>query len=785
MIRASALASVAAVLIASGLSASVVANFLHPAPAAAFHDVLDQYCFRCHSATTPRAGVNLRTLDFDNLEANGAVWEKVLRKIRGREMPPAGRWKPDEATYDSLTNFIESGRDHLAETRPNPGRPTLRRLNRAEYANAVRDLLAIDVDVAELLPADDMGYGFDNIGDVLNVSPVLLERYLAAAGKIARAAIGDTGAPPDFVTYDVPHGLVQSDRMSEDMPLGSRGGASFDHLFPADGEYEIAVTLQRGRFDEAMGLERERKLDLRLDGQRLKLFTIAANPGGGGFGLDNDPSAGLKVRVKVEAGTRNLLATFAKDSVVDEGIPPRAREKAFFEGVGQITIGGPYNVTGPGETPSRDKVFVCHPAAAADESACAGKILANLARHAYRRPAATEDIDQLKALYAKGAAEGGFEAGVRLALQKILVSPEFVFRVEVDPPGAKPGAVYNVSDVELASRLSFFLWSGPPDDELLTTAESGKLREPGVLEAQVRRMLKDGRARALVTNFAGQWLYLRNIPRIQPDPQSFPAFDENLRRAMGTETEMLIESELREDKSVVDLLDTDYTFVNERLARHYGIPNVYGAEFRRVAIADPKRRGLLGQASILSVTSYPNRTAPTIRGKWVMEQLLGSPPPPPPANVPSLKEDASTANMTMRERMEQHRANPNCAVCHRVMDPLGFSLENYDGLGRWRDSTGPGAGKIDSSGVLPDGTKFDGPQGLREVLLSKRDQFVATFAERMTTYALGRGVEEYDQPALRKIVRDAARDDSRWSAIILGIVESAPFQMRKVSDDHI
>jgi hypothetical protein len=785
MIRASAMASVAAILVASGLSASVFANLIHPTPATTFRDVLDQYCFRCHSATTPRGGVNLRDLDFDKLQDNGAVWEKVLSKMRAREMPPAGRWKPDEATYDSLANFIEAGRDHIAETSPNPGRPTLRRLNRAEYANSVRDLLAVDVDVAELLPADDMGYGFDNIGDVLSVSPVLLERYLTAAGKIARVAIGDTTTPPDFVIHEVPHGLQQTDRMSADMPLGSRGGASFSHVFPVDGEYEIAVTLQRGRFDEAMGLERERKLDLRLDGKRLELFTIAANPGGGGFGLDNDPSAGLKARVEVAAGTRELMATFAKDTIVDEGIPPRAREKAFFEGVGQITVAGPFNVKGPGASPSRDKVFICHPDKAADEAACAEKILANLAHRAYRRPVAREDIAQLTALYAKGAAEGGFEAGVRLALQKILVSPEFVFRVEYDPAGAKPGSVHNVSDVELATRLSFFLWSAPPDGELTAAAEKGTLRDPGVLEAQVRRMLKDAHAVALVENFAGQWLYLRNIPRIQPDPQSFPAFDENLRRAMGEETELLLESELRDDRSVVDLLDTDYTFVNERLARHYGIPGVYGPEFRRVSITDPKRRGLLGQASILSVTSYPNRTAPTIRGKWVMEQLLGSPPPPPPANVPSLKEDASTANMTMRERMEQHRANPSCAVCHRVMDPLGFSLENYDGLGRWRDTTGANAGGIDSSGVLPDGTKFDGPQGLREVLLAKKDRFVAAFAERLTTYALGRGVEEYDQSALRKIVHDAARDDNRWSAVVLAIVKSAPFQMRKVGDDHI
>ncbi len=467
-----------------------------------------------------------------------------------------------------------------------------------------------------------------------------------------------------------------------------------------------------------------------------------------------------------------------------EGILRKARERAFFEGIGSITVAGPYNVQGPGATPSRDRIFLCHPAAGEQEEACAEKIISNLAHRAYRRPATADDLRQLLALYRRGAESGGFEAGVRLALQKILVSPEFIFRMEFDPPNAAPGSVYRISDVELASRLSFFLWSSIPDDELLAVAERGGLRDASVLEGQVRRMLADPRSRALVTNFAGQWLFLRNIARIQPDPAAFPSFDENLRQALGQETELLIESNLREDRSPVDLLTTDYTFLNQRLAEHYGIAGVYGSEFRRVAITDPKRKGLLGQASILAVTSYPDRTSPTIRGKWVLEQLLGLPPPPPPPNVPSLKEDASTRTLTMRQRMEQHRANPTCAVCHRAMDPIGFALENFDGLGRWRDSTGAGAGPIDATGVLPDGTRFDGPEGLRELLLSKKDQFLETFTERLMTYALGRGVEEYDGPALRKITREAALNDNRWSSIILGIVKSTPFQMRRVSDDH-
>jgi hypothetical protein len=788
MIRAPILASIGLVLMGTGLAAIVLTKFPISTPATAYHATLDQYCFRCHSSTTPRAGVNLRVLDFADLEDNGTIWEKLLRKLRNHDMPPAGRWRPDAATYEALTNYIETGRDRLAEVKPNPGRPTLHRLNRAEYANAIRDLLAIEIDVGELLPADDMGYGFDNIGDVLNVSPVLLERYLAAAGKISRLAVGDTTLPPSYQTYDVPHGLVQVDRMSEDMPLGSRGGTSVSHRFPVDGEYEISVALQRGRFDEVLGLGRERKLDLRLDGQRLDLFTIAADPRGGGYGSEKDPSAHLKVRLPVKAGARAIIATFVKDTVAPEGILRRARETAFFEGIGSITVAGPYNVQGPGATPSRDRIFLCHPgagaAAGAQEQACAEKIISDLAHRAYRRPATADDLRQLLALYRRGVESGGFEVGVRLALQKILVSPEFIFRMEFDPPNAAPGSVYRISDVELASRLSFFLWSSIPDFELLAVAERGGLRDASVLEGQVRRMLADPRSRALVTNFAGQWLFLRNIARIQPDPAAFPSFDENLRQALGQETELLIESNLREDRSLVDLLTTDYTFVNQRLAEHYGIAGVYGSEFRRVAITDPKRKGLLGQASILAVTSYPDRTSPTIRGKWVLEQLLGLPPPPPPPNVPSLKEDASTRTLTMRQRMEQHRANPTCAVCHRAMDPLGFALENFDGLGRWRDSTGPGAGPIDATGVLPDGTRFDGPEGLRELLLSKKDQFVETFTERLMTYALGRGVEEYDGSALRKITREAALNDNRWSSIILGIVKSTPFQMRRVSDDH-
>ncbi len=742
------------------------------------------YCDTCHFGPKARAGVNLETLDLANLDSNGDLWEKVLRKLRNREMPPPGAPRPDAATYDVLVKAIEGERDRLSDVRPNPGRPTLHRLNRAEYANAIRDLLALDVDVAELLPTDDAGYGFDNIGDVLTVSPSLLERYLLAAGKISRAAVGDTKVPPAYQTYSIPHALKQEDRMSDALPIGSRGGTSIDHRFPVDGEYEISVGLQRGRADEILGTGRERKLDLRLDDERLQLFTIAASGRRANINTatGNDPEAALKVRLPVKAGTHTLIATFEKDSVVPEGIlfKPRADAvQAHFEGVGSISISGPFNAQGPGSTPSRDKIFVCHPAQSAEEQACAEKIIGGLAHRAYRRPIAADDLPQLVSLYKLGAETGGFETGIRLAVQKILVSPEFLFRVELDPADAAPGSVHRVSDIELASRLSFFLWSSIPDDELLAVAERGGLSDPTMLERQVRRMLADPRSQSLVKNFVGQWLFLRNIPGIQPDTTAFTYFDDNLREALTKETELVVESTMREDRSVVDLLTTNYTYVNQRLAEHYGIPDIYGNEFRRVPVTDPKRQGLLGHASLMAVTSYPNRTAPTIRGKWVLEQLLGAPPPPPPPNVPALKEEPGGKVLTMRQRMEEHRVSPQCAVCHRIMDPIGFALENFDGLGKWRDTYADASeGSIDSSGVLPDGTAFDGPVGLRDILVNKkRDVFVENFTERLLTYALGRGVEQYDRPVIRKIVRDATPDDQRWSSIILGIVKSKPFQM--------
>jgi mono/diheme cytochrome c family protein len=773
-----------------GIVAAVAAIFPSAAQqsSASIHrSTLDQYCVACHNDALLTANLSLQGLDIANLNDNGEIWEKVLGKLRHRQMPPAGMPAPPAESYEDMVTYLTSGLDQVAQDNPNPGQPALHRLNRAEYENAISDLLALEVDSTELLPADDIGYGFDNIGDVLTVSPLLLERYLSAADVISRLAIGDSSMAVAVKHYDVPSALVQDEWMNEELPFGSRGGVALDHHFPMDGEYIIKVDLQRARNESILGLETERQLDLRLDDQRLELFTISGGGDAGRLGATVAADSHLQVRMPVKAGTRRIVATFTKDTGKQEGIRVRRngrielRQQAFFDGVGNVSISGPFEVHGPGDTLSRAKIFTCYPTSQAEELPCAEEILSTLARSAYRRPVDAEDVESLLALYRNPINNGDFETGIMLALQKILVSPEFIFRVEYDSPDAEPGSVHPLSDLELASRLSFFLWSSIPDEELLSVAERGELRNPEMLDRQVQRMLADPRSETLVSNFVGQWLFLRNIPRVLPDPYAFPDFDENLREALQRETELLALSMLREDRSVSELLDSDYTFLNERLAQHYGIEGIYGPEFRRVAVTDEKRRGILGHASILTVTSYPNRTAPTIRGKWVMEQLLGTTAPPPPPDVPALAEDADTRAMTMRERMELHRTNAVCASCHQIMDPLGFALENFDGLGRWRDVNGVEGTAIDASGTLPDGTPFDGPGGLREVLMSKQELFLETFTERLLTYGLGRGVEYYDLPAIRKITNDAAENNYRWSSIISGIVHSMPFQMRKVS----
>ena len=776
-----------------------------PAVASPQRALLNRYCVTCHNERLKTADLMLDRADVENVSAAAPVWEKVVRKLRTAAMPPAGVPRPDPASYDSLATYLETELDRAAASHPNPGRPAVHRLNRAEYANAVRDLLAVAIDGAALLPADDAGHGFDNIADMLSVSPLLVERYLFAARSITRLALGDPAVRPFTENYDVSRYLVQDDRMSEDLPLGSRGGIAVRHTFPLDGEYVLTIRLQRNKDNYIIGLAEPHLLDVRLDGARIKMFPVGGEHKGKSGPLYSfilpdyrgDPEqeqyeltadAALEVRFPAKAGTRLVQVAFLNEIFEREGevMPRQLRDEltgSGFKGgppsVDRVSVSGPYNATGMGETPSRAKILVCTPSGAGDEEACARRILSALAHRAYRRPVTDADLQTLLGFYKAGHQNGGFEAGIAGALQRMLVSPEFLFRIERDPANLAPGAPYRISDLELASRLSFFLWSSIPDDELLALAESGKLKDAAVLQQQVERMVGDLRSRALVNNFAGQWLSLRNLRNISPDPKVFPDFDDNLRGALQEESELFFESMVREDRSLLDLLDADYTFLNERLARHYGIPDVFGSHFRRVTLRNEERKGLLGQGSVLTVTSYSNRTAPTIRGKWLLENIMGAPPPPPPPNVPSLAEEEGKEGkvLTMRQRMEHHRANPVCAACHARMDPLGFALENFDALGKWR--TAEGGTPIDPSGQLPDGTQFQGPAELRKILLSRREQFVITVTEKLLTYALGRGLEHYDQPVVRKIVRQAAPNGYRWSSLIVGIVNSTPFQMRR------
>ncbi len=774
---------------------------LVPSHTPSYRAVLDQYCVTCHNERARTAELLLDEANVENIGEGPKVWEKVLKKLRAGAMPPAGMPRPDQATYDSFATYLETALDSAAAAHPNPGRPVLHRLNRVEYTNAVHDLLAVEIDGETLLPADDSRYGFDNIGDVLTVSPALLERYLSAARKISRLAIGDPDISPVFEGYTVPKYFVQDDRMNEALPFGSRGGIAVRHHFPLDGEYLLKVRLKRNSRDYIAGLlDRPHQLDVRLDGARLELFTVGGENHGRSAPLFSNNAMGdraqdiyertaddiLEVRFPATAGPRQIEVAFLKETSMPEG-PLRTpmskydlhNYKGGEPGVAGFSISGPYDATGIGETPSRRKVFLCRPANAQEEEPCARKILSTLARRAYRRPLTDEDVQTLLDFYKAGHNEGGFEAGIGSALERILVGPEFLFRIEVDPKDVAPDTAYPISDLELASRLSFFLWSSIPDDQLLDLAEREELKDPVVLEQQVRRLLEDPRSKTLVSNFAAQWLQLRNLRAINPDQDVFPYFEENLREAFRQETELFFESQLREDRSVLELLSANYTFLNERLARHYGIPNVYGSHFRRVELETEERKGLLGKGSILAVTSYANRTSVVLRGKWVLENILGTPPPPPPPNVPSLVVSAKDGKaLSMREAMEQHRANPVCATCHKIMDPLGFAMENFDGIGSWR--TRDAGAPIDSSGVLPDGTPFVGPAELQRVLIeSKSAEFVATATERLLTYALGRGVEAYDAPAIRSIIREAAPNNYRWSSLILGIVKSTPFQMRR------
>jgi catechol 2,3-dioxygenase-like lactoylglutathione lyase family enzyme len=752
--------------------------------------LVGKYCVSCHNARTRTADLALDTLDIGNVAGDGATWEKVIKKVRSGAMPPQGVPQPDGPARAALISYLETALDREAAARPNPGRPALHRLNRTEYQNVIRDLLGVDVDAASLLPADDSSFGFDNVADVLGVSPVLLERYIAAAEKISAIAIGDPATPPTDTTHRVRFDLTQTGHI-EGLPLGTRGGTLIRDTFPLDGEYVIKPRLWRTNVGFIRGLAYPHQVEISVDGERVHLVTIGTPDDyrTSLMGPDNAVKiieARMQTRVPLKAGPHAIGVTFVEktgalpptllqpylstlDPVDSDGVPR-------FE---TVTISGPYKATSAGDTPSRRRIFACRPAANAGltaERACARQIVTALARRAYRRPVHDADVAPVLAFYETGRAKGGFDGGVRLAVQRILSDPEFVFRAEKDLPTA-PRAAHRISDLELASRLSFFLWSSVPDDELLAVAERGRLTEPRVLEQQVRRMLADSRSSALVGNFAGQWLYLRNLRNVVPSREAFPDFDDNLRQALQRETELLIENVMKQDRSVIELLTADYTFVNERLARHYGIPNVYGTQFRRVPVANEARRGLLGHGSILTVTSQPNRTSPVLRGKWILDNLLGTPPPAPPAVVPPLKENSERERpLTMREQMEEHRANPACAGCHKLMDPLGFALENFDGVGAWR--TSDLREPIDPATELADGSRVAGPSGLREGIVSKPAVFVGTMTEKMLTYALGRGLEHYDMPAVRSIVRDAGRSDYRFTSIVLGIVRSVPFQMR-------
>jgi len=733
-------------------------------------------------------GLALDTVDVDHVDQNAVVWEKVVRKIRARAMPPPGpgRPRPDDASYDAFLSYLETSLDRAAALSPNPGRTdTFHRLNRNEYQNAIRDLLAVDIDAAALVPADDASHGFDNV-NVRGLSPTSFERYVSAAQKIARLAVGSPVRAPGASTVALPADLTQDDHF-EELPYGTRGGTVFRHTFPVDADYDVRIRLTRDRNEILEGLTEPQQIDVAIDGERVHLFELAARQPRDADTVDNEAAgdAGLVLRAPVKAGTHRVAVAFIKrPSTLTE--VERQPFKAAYNGrrlaaVFSVSIAGPFNATGPGDTPSRRRLFVCRPSSASDELACAKTIVSTTARRAYRRAPIEGEVRELLKFFSDSRATGDdFETAIEMALRAVLSSPAFLFRVERDPAGVSSGAAYRISDVELASRLSFFLWSSIPDEALLDAALQKKLGDRAVLERQVRRMLADPRSGTLVTNFAEQWLYLRNLKAANPDPRLFPDFDDNLREAFRRETELFFGSVKDDDRSVLELLNANYTFANERLAKHYGIPNVYGSHFRRVALpADSPRGGLLGQGSILTVTSYANRTSPVQRGKWVLENLVGMPPPPPPEKVPPLKEpDRGAKVLSMRERMVEHRANPACAGCHQLMDPIGLSTENFDAIGRWRIKDESGA-PVDASGGLIDGSAFDGVTGLRRALLNRPEQFVTTFTEKLMTYAIGRGVDPSDGPAVRAIVRQSREAGYRFSSVILGIVQSAPFQMRR------
>jgi len=768
-------------------------------PASDNRALFNQYCFTCHNQRTKTAGLALDTLDLSAIGQNAETWEKVVGKLRSGMMPPQGSPRPDDSTRSALISWLTTELDRNAAANPNAGHPILSRLNRTQYATVIRDLLSLDVDAAVLLPPDDAAYGFDNVGDVLGISPVLLERYMDAAGKVSALAVGDPDVGPSSETFRIRQDASQDIHL-EGMPIGTVGGIMAKVTLPLDGDYVFTVRMFRTNLGVTRGLEYEHQIEYAVDGKRVHVFSMG---GEADFkaNLVNMTKLGDEIderghiRLSLKAGPHVITAAFLERSAASN--PTRlqpfirsstdTRDTSGHPHFEMFTVTGPFNATGSGDTPSRRRIFICRPASRAEEAPCARKIISTLARRAYRGDLTDGDLQRLMSFYQAGRQSGNFETGIQKALQRILASPKFVFHLETEPQGIAPGSIYKISDLELASRLSFFLWSSIPDDELLQTAAKGSLHTPAVLEQQVRRMLADPKAESLATNFAAQWLYLRNLKNMQPNSEEFPDFDDNLRQAFENESLLFFQSIVKEDRNVLDLMTADYTFLNERLARHYRVPNIYGSQFRRVTLTDDARRGLMGKGAVLMVTSHVDRTSPVVRGKWILENLLGAPPPAPPANVPPLNENPQREGkvLSMRERMEEHRANPVCANCHKLMDPIGLSLENFDAIGAWRVRDGSNVSSlgtpIDASGVLLDGTKVDGVVALRKALVRQPDVFVGTLTEKLLIYALGRGTNYYDMPALRSIVRESAKQNYRFSSLILGIVRSTPFQQRTKS----
>src|SRR5262245_15432829 len=777
------LATVAAV----ALCPSLYSQSPGPSAADSRRAVISQYCAGCHNDQVKSGRLDLAGLDAAHVETAAPQWEKVVRKLRSGMMPPAGMKRPDAATTKAFIASLETALDQAGAAKPNPGRTAVHRLNRAEYKNSLHDLLGVEVDPAAYVPPDDASHGFDNMADVLSLSTTVMEGFVRAASKVSRLAVGDLEMNPVTETFTLTQGMSQM-RHVEDTPFGARGGIAVQHIFPVDGEYVFKMNFWHASTGGLFGLTTSgEQIEVSVNGERVALLDI--NPRLTTMEDVRTPP------IKVKAGLQTVAAAFIQKAggMVEDSLAP------FKYALSDLTTGtvpgltglphlrsfaisGPENVTGPGDTPSRGKIFVCKPASATDEVPCARTTISTLARQAFRRPTTETDVRDLLTVYQSARGKGDFEFGITAVVQAIISDPEFVFRFERIPKNLKPGTNYRIADLELASRLSYFLWSSAPDEQLLNVAVQGKLKDPSILEQQTKRMLADSKSEQLAANFAGQWLYLRNLSDVQPDNYIYTDFDDVLKESMQRETELFFDNIVHEDRNILDLLTADYTFVNERLAEHYGIPNIVGSRFRRVPVTDENRKGLLGHASILTLTSLSNRTSPVAGGKWVLENIIGTPPPTPPPNVPALMENSENQKrVSVRERMEKHRSVEPCASCHKIMDPIGFALENFDGVGQWRvrDS----GFKIDASGQLLDGTPIDGPVGLRNALVNNYSEaFIRTFTEKLTTYALGRGLEYFDMPVVRSIQRDASRRSNRFSDFVLGIVKSAPFQMRRVEE---